>query len=1360
MNDRFIDRCAAGGLGLWRFRIFTLVLVAGLAWVPSLLALDEFGYDLRLARKLCEIEMFDYAARQVDGMQARYPKRRDEISLEQARVLFLNGKAAQAEALLGGITAASAAYNDSRLLLADIAISRGNYAQAKTSYREYLAKNSAPASTDDDDVEAFKKAVSNYAAILTQEGDGAGAAKVMDYLAKIAGDAGSNDRQLHFLKPQRILAAADQQLDAGKTPVPAEIQAAVAAMEALTWDQVDEITAAALVEAAHGYLLLGQPDKAIRSLRMGSEIMGQVEEEYKKQNNLDASPLAGAQYYYGVAQAAQAATLLAAGNRADAEKQLTQALKRFQKVRLQYSGSPYATRATLQLGGVKQRLERDFGRKIDLGGEDADVALRMEKADALYRVGKKMEAIPLYQEAAVTARGSSRFPAVALRLVECYVEAGKYWEAQAVADYAAEAYAADPAAAEPLLRLGAAFYKKATDPATAKAAAATFRADAITCWDHYVDLAPTNPKSPELAFLVAETLYGDAAAAAAKTKDMPEGKDKEAAKADARALYVAALPKYERLVAKYPSHEKGVRALYKMGWIYLSTQNAAKAAEAFHQYAEVEANPKYSDDVLEARFRAGEQLMTDSPAAAIGRFKEVLERFEPGKSRGLDLTTPGAKRVQEDATVFLGWAYDLAGEAYRPELDTLNLRLLAARRDIKAANAAREKAAETIRAAEAEKIKARAEEAEIDKSLRGDAAGKLEKTVGQSAKTDAGANQLEQSLAREKAADLKKQLSSGLLKNTRDNLTGEKLDFENLRAVTRVAADAVGQRLRDAQARDQAMREKLKSLATQRQRLETDVQRATAEERAARKSLETALAEQETVQKTLAAAKAAQKAARTAADRRKADENRGKVARELLAADRAAREAKAVVTRISTPEGTQRRGGWEKSLASVAEEMTQRQISLLEAERAVKLGDAERLFLERRLDWLALALKRNTLSSSLLEKGGLEALAGSAERRTAVDAELAALREATDRRVALADLRIVMAKDETAAAAVRIQTAEAVIRDNEAAQGPILAKMAGFKQQARAQFERYLAQYPQGRQAPEAMARIGTILLDDRQFDAAAAILNDLAGKYPNSKAVGRANYNLGRARMETNQPEEAAKVFGRVLAQAATQPVGNLDYIADKMLAAGHPGLALIADQELIRRGNDPKHPDSARLRAIRETILFRAGAAALQSRRPADAVAYLETLLREKSATAYFFEAKLLLASARCANTPPDPLGATRDLAEVVQYSTDPVLTNRALVAMGGALAQVPSRDNFLQAAARYQQVVLLADPAVAANRPLLEQAVAESAKLFGRLGDPVNRDRMVKQYQETWPAGRYIGEMGKLPAADFPPPPAATK
>ena len=61
-----------------------LILAALLLTLP-LQALEEFSYDLRLVRALIRIEMLDYAARQLELMQIRYPAQKEVLLLEQGR---------------------------------------------------------------------------------------------------------------------------------------------------------------------------------------------------------------------------------------------------------------------------------------------------------------------------------------------------------------------------------------------------------------------------------------------------------------------------------------------------------------------------------------------------------------------------------------------------------------------------------------------------------------------------------------------------------------------------------------------------------------------------------------------------------------------------------------------------------------------------------------------------------------------------------------------------------------------------------------------------------------------------------------------------------------------------------------------------------------------------------------------------------------------------------------------------------------------------------------------------------------------------------------------------------------------------
>jgi len=64
------------------------------------------------------------------------------------------------------------------------------------------------------------------------------------------------------------------------------------------------------------------------------------------------------------------------------------------------------------------------------------------------------------------------------------------------------------------------------------------------------------------------------------------------------------------------------------------------------------------------------------------------------------------------------------------------------------------------------------------------------------------------------------------------------------------------------------------------------------------------------------------------------------------------------------------------------------------------------------------------------------------------------------------------------------------------------------------------------------------------------------------------------------------------------------------------------------------------------------------------------------------------------------------------------------------------------------------MLADPTVEGNRPWIELAVFESAKLFARLGDEEQRRKMVTTYKKEFPNGKYAKEIGEIGAATSAP------
>jgi len=352
-----------------------------------------------------------------------------------------------------------------------------------------------------------------------------------------------------------------------------------------------------------------------------------------------------------------------------------------------------------------------------------------------------------------------------------------------------------------------------------------------------------------------------------------------------------------------------------------------------------------------------------------------------------------------------------------------------------------------------------------------------------------------------------------------------------------------------------------------------------------------------------------------------------------------------------------------------------------------------------------------------------------------------------------------MAKEEVIAAKQRIATAEELVRQLTEAQKPVQASFDESKHKAETQFLAFLKDYPKSKYVPDDMARLGTLQIEFKEYAKAAKVLAELAANYPTAKSAKDGIFNLGRAQFETGKVDEAEQTFKKLLEHPELPATVNLSYISEKMLEARRPGVSLAASRELLARSENPKHPDYQLLcERVREPALFRAGEASYGLGNFKDALGYFGKLLVERPKSAYFFQVKFRMGMARRQMTPPDPEGAIRDFSEILQYSEDMTMSNRAVCELGLTLAMTGQKDDLQKAVARFQQVVRVADPAVPENQPLIEQATYESARVFARLGDVKQRDEMVKLYQQKYPQGKYRQEIGNLPAPTAAAAPAA--
>ncbi|MBT3376688.1 MAG: tetratricopeptide repeat protein [Lentisphaerae bacterium] len=1328
-------------------------LLAAVCLFPgSLKALDEFPFDLRLGRSLTKIQMYDYALLQFELMLVRYPDNRDRIILAKSRALYESGKRKLGDETIKGIKPTSPVYTQAQLLIGENAFKKRDYAAAAKAYSLYFGKVKEPSSDDEDEVEDFKRAVRVYARLLEQQGKGAEAAKVMAYLTRIKGKDGASDRQLNFLKLQSMLSAEEENSNQRKPVNAPSIKKAIAELQKLQWE-LDGVAAASFVEVARGHVLLEQNLKAIEVLKMATDFMTQIEGTLKD-GAQTASPLAGAYFYYGKAFKGEARKAFKAQDKEAARKHLTASTKCFYKVVQDYGSSPYRTPALSEFGKCKNLLSKEFDVSVKMeGSADAEVEMKMEQAAAFINTKNFASALPLYLEAVRLGRRSRAFPEAALRLVMCFGKTGRFLEAEAVVSYLADLFSEAPQTPDAMLMCGGFMYQaaqKASDPAVKSGLVDS----AMAVFDRFVELNATHPKAPDIAFMIAENEY-KVASDTAKASQKATGQSREDLKLLARSQYLGAIPKYQRLVNQFSSFEKGVRSLYKLGWIYYSTEQPREAADAFLRYCDTENLPERNDDRLESKFRASEQLMLNEAAPeAVEHLTELLAWLQPGNERGFKGGSKTVKRIKEDATSYLAWSYDLTGEESRPLLREFDQRVDTSRHDIREAQAALSRAEQEHALAAKGIEEVQASFADIEKLVE-EVAGVGAVAGAPSPEELAKMTEEERAAAKRIAAEKDARLAREHAKQMRQRADGEKLAYEQEREQIKAAKDQAAAANADLTTRRDAAVKELEKTEERKKQAADKLAALTAEMAAAEKGVADAEESVQKVQRYLDKAKQMHEHGSSKAERQKGLLARKKAAPLLLATQRKFDEAAEKRDQVITTENEKAKVDLAQAIETDTEaiRLQKRVVAKLAHETALSAKDGE--LLQTRLMAVAKALERNGQVTKVLDFSGDAKASAEEDLKALSDEFLAAFKEVMDKGIEKAVLIQTMANEEMAIARQTIAQAEDKIESIGEERKPVQTVFDGWKQKAEAQFKAFFAAYPKSKHAPDNMARVGTIYLESRQFAKAAQILNELSTKFPDSKAGKEALFNLGRAQCEIGEYTDAEVAFEKLLKSASDMLTPNLSFVSERMLRAARPKVSLTASRELLRRSEDSSHEDYETLRErSREPALYRAGEACLGMEKYDEALTYFDRLLEENENSGYFFEAKFRTSDCRRKATPPDLDAAMHDLLEILQYADKQVVTNRALCAVGRILGEKGTQKDLQLATARFQQVVMLADPEVEENKPWIEEAVYESARAFARLGQNDERDKMVRQYREMFPAGRFKEKIGGLPAAEFTP------
>ncbi|NLF93838.1 MAG: tetratricopeptide repeat protein [Oligosphaeraceae bacterium] len=1333
-----------------------------------LLAIDEFELDLTFLQELSRIEFNDYAEMQLGQMQKKYPEQKDLINLEKARIFYTVGRSKDADTALKAIPKNSPLAGEVLLLQAQVFAARKQWPEAAKVYKEYFAKNQQPASNKKSDANKFKQAVMIYNYVLKSMNKPAEAAKVLELLANIKGAV--DERQMEFLKLQTAIDNEENKLKSSGKIDDKALAAAIKGLENLQFIR-DGVAAAGAVQLARSYIIrgrgkllpllpkekekakdIGKIDDFANAVKAIDMITPRLEELAKMQGleNSPKSPLVEAMYYKAIAFASHAVTTYAKGETDKAKVQIRGAAKYLEKLLDEYPDSAFQNQAITEHDACSKFSEAKFGEKLELkqSGSAAIVSASLEKADAFLQQKNYQSAFQPCLEALRLGRTGKRVPEVGLRLVMCLAEMDDLNGADALLDYLSAVAPRAEGTADAALRFGVMLWTKAQNEKK-PSLKTEYEGRALSAFDKFVDAAPSHPKASEIAFTVAENAFAQASRLAERANQAANASDKAKAHEEAQAAFRSAIPKYQRMVEVFGTFPTGVRSQYKLAWCYDSVGEREKAIEYFLNYFESESNPRYANDRLQAKFQGAYLLIySDHPLDAVGHF-EQLQKVLSDKDSGFDLKSEVAGRLREDCLSFLPWAYDLAAERYRPEMTVAKNRRKVLQDRIKAFE-------ETIAQGQAEQEQAKLSLNSLDENLAALQNSYAEMLLDFTALATQQIEAVSEDMAKMSEAEKqvhRQTLQSSIIKRIADLEVQKKNELvgNNLTQEKR-AADAVQEKAK-IEKRLARLNDEAKEISERIAELKKRGQESAAQAVALRKA-------QEDADKALTLADSERQAAQELKSQMESrvDDAKGKekenLQKELDQLAEAATkmnelfQAAFVRQKEASSEQTQAEiRNLERAVVELAEDVTAAEAEALRVKNDLALAKIEAQIVEAEQLAAGKTLSLNRVYGGILEKAVAERKTSQDELKRAIEAAF----QAEDARKKLLSEKIAVRGEYLAQRAENsragIAAASKILEEVTAGNEPTKKEFDSLKSKAVEGFGKFLQQHPSSK-APENMSRLGSIYLFDIEDPVKASdVLRRLAAEFPKDPATQKALFMLGRAQAENGNLEEAAKAFEKLLGKPEEIALANLYYVSDICLKAGLPIPASVANREILKRADDPKHPDAPAItRGQKERASFALGQSLASNKRYAEAIKILEGILAANERSNFFFEIKFILAEAKANIDPPDWAGLEQDLYDVMMFATSPLMRNQASCLYADAILKSndPSKRN---AALSNYQIVLLADPKIPENRELIERALVGSAKLYSLAGEQEKVNEMVKRYKTLFSGGKYLAEISRL-------------
>lgn len=258
-----------------------------------------------------------------------------------------------------------------------------------------------------------------------------------------------------------------------------------------------------------------------------------------------------------------------------------------------------------------------------------------------------------------------------------------------------------------------------------------------------------------------------------------------------------------------------------------------------------------------------------------------------------------------------------------------------------------------------------------------------------------------------------------------------------------------------------------------------------------------------------------------------------------------------------------------------------------------------------------------------------------------------------------------------------------------------------FRQRGITAYSQFLRRHPESSLAPTAMRDMGALQLALGQSSEAAATFEKLAREYPDSEEGRSALFALVDSAFDIGEVDIARDAFRRMIETPDAYSPEEFTRIGQLMLDNGLYEDVIPAYRRVVETTDQ---------RQLLELALHGLGYAYIHQGNHEEAVRVLNDLLERFPNTAFYYEARFLLAESH--KELENYARALTALSDILRMSQDNIVNQRAQYLMGEIQRL---QGNKVEALATFQRIALLQNPENKQLRPIIEDSLLQSLELM---------------------------------------------